>query len=156
MACAITLYGTVSHELAYLGVPSIAAGHNPHVCYSFCHTAHDLEEYSRLILDYRRLPRSVERLRQESLEFYCMHNLAATPDEASLRQAVVRFRMLVIGQGWLRDGADFLAFVRDLDGQPAFHRACLELTAQLADGDNDPASMGRCTMEQAACTPINY
>jgi hypothetical protein len=156
MACAITLYGTVSHELAYLGVPSIAAGHNPHVCYSFCHTAHDLEEYSRLILDYRRLPRSVERLRQESLEFYCMHNLAATPDEASLRQAVVRFRMLVIGQGWLRDGADFLAFVRDLDGQPAFHRACLELSAQLADGDNDPASMGRCTMEQAACTPINY
>jgi hypothetical protein len=151
MACAVTLYGTVSHELAYLGVPSIAAGHNPHISYSFCHTARNRDEYSRLILAYQSLPRSVERLRQESLEFYCMHNLAATPEQTSLREAVMRFRMLAISQGgWLRDGADFLAFMQDLDSQPAFHRACLELAAQVADARGDPASLTG-ALSDAAC-----
>jgi hypothetical protein len=30
IACAVTVYGTVAHEMAFLGIPSIAAGHNPH------------------------------------------------------------------------------------------------------------------------------
>jgi hypothetical protein len=138
MACAVTLYGSVAHEMAYLGVPSIAAGHNPHISYTFCHTARDRGEYSRLILNYRSLPRSPERLRQESLEFYCMHNLALTAEQASLREAVIRFRTLAINKGgWLHDGADFLAFMRDLDHQPAFHQACRELAAQLADDPRD-------------------
>jgi hypothetical protein len=138
MGCAVTIYGTVAHELAYLGVPSIAAGDNPHLSFDFCHTARNRDEYSRLILDYRNLPRSPEKLRRESLEFYYMHNLGLTQEEARLQEAVIRFRTLVnTCGGWLRNGADFLEFNRNLRGQPAFDHACRELARQAASSQGD-------------------
>jgi hypothetical protein len=134
IACAVTIYGTVAHEMAYLGVPSIAAGHNPHVGFSFCHTAQNRDEYDRLILNYRNLPRSPERLHRESLEFYCMHNLADAGDEQSLRNTVIRFRMQVINKGgWVYDGNDFLSFSQQLTAEPAFHKACRKMAAHLCD-----------------------
>jgi hypothetical protein len=135
MACAVTIYGSVAHEMAYLGVPSIAAGHNPHISYPFCHTARDRDEYSRLIIDYRNLSHPPEELRQESLEFYCMHNLSGTRQQTDLQEAVIRFRILVTSQGgWLRNRTDFLDFMQGLNGQPAFHQACAELAAHLLEG----------------------
>ncbi len=133
MACAVTIYGTVAHEMAYLGIPSITAGHNPHIGFSFCHTAHSRDEYGELILNYRNLAHSPEKLRRESLEFYCMHNLAGGPEEASLREALIRFRMLVINKGgWLRDPADFSSFAAALRADPAFRRACKQLGRAIA------------------------
>jgi hypothetical protein len=134
MACAVTVYGTVAHEMAYLGIPSIAAGHNPHISFSMCNTAHSRDEYARLILNYRNLSHVLERLRRESLEFYCMHNLADAPDEVSLREVLIRFRTRVINEGgYLHDGADFLAFAKELTEAPAFRKQCRELAAHLTD-----------------------
>jgi hypothetical protein len=138
IACAVTIHGTVAHEMAYLGIPSIAAGHNPHIGFSFCHTALSRDEYGRLIVNYRNLSQSREKMRRESLEFYCMQNLAVTAEEASLREAVIRFRTMVINKGGeLCDGADFLSFAEVLSAEPAFHKACKELASQLADGPDD-------------------
>jgi hypothetical protein len=91
-----------------------------------------------LIVNHRNLAESPEKLRRESLEFYWMQNLAVTADEASLRDVVIRFRMLVINKGGeLCDGADFLSFDRALNAEPAFHKACKELATELTDGQND-------------------
>jgi hypothetical protein len=132
MACAITIYGTVAHEMAYLGIPCVAAGHNPHISFDFCQTARDRDEYCRLIRNYRNLRRSPGDSRRESLEFYVMHNLTVTEDQARLRDAVIRFRSLVNSEGgWLRDGKQFLAFEEELDREPAFREACAELQVFL-------------------------
>jgi hypothetical protein len=39
MACGVTVYGTVAHELAFLGIPSIACARHPHHAFDFCRTA---------------------------------------------------------------------------------------------------------------------
>lgn len=132
IACAVTVYGSVAHEMAYLGIPSIAAGHHPHIAFSISHTAHDREEYARLILNYRNLAMPPERMRRESLEFYCMHNLDATAEELSLRELIVRFRMRVINSGnEVPERGDFERFASELGSAPAFRNACRELAAHL-------------------------
>jgi len=151
MGVAVTIYGTVAHELAYLGIPSIAAGHNPHISYSFCHTARNRDEYAKLILGYRDLPRSPAALRQESLEFYCMHNLAITSEQLALRDVTTRFRTLEIAsRGNIRNAADFITFKRDLDGQPAFRQACKQMTRELGSSSSAGGSHGQDAFADAA------
>ena len=138
MACAVSIYGTVAHEMAFLGIPSIAAGHNPHISFSFCHTAQSRDEYRRLILDYQNLPRPAEQLKRESLEFYWMHNLAVTAEQARLNKSTIRFRTLITGKGgWLFDGADFVSFIEEITSEPAFNEACMTLAAYL---DREPGN----------------
>jgi hypothetical protein len=133
-ACAVTVYGTVAHEMAYLGVPSIAAGHNPHIAFGFSHTARSREEYARLIENYQYLRDSPERLRRESLEFYCMHNLQLDAHERGLRDLLLAFRALVTQHGGtIRKGSGLLSFAQALEAEPAYHRACGELAALLHD-----------------------
>jgi hypothetical protein len=133
-ACAITVHGTVAHEMAYLGVPSISAGHSPHVSFTFSHTARSREEYSRLICNYRDLPHVHEALRRESLEFYCMHNLRIDADEMRLRDLILDYFALVVKHdGFLPDGGGFLSFSQRLNAEPAFRRACAEMAALLHD-----------------------
>jgi hypothetical protein len=134
VACAVTIHGTVAHEMAFLGVPSIAAGHNPHIDFMISNTAHDRDEYTRLILNYRNLARSPEKMRRESLEFYCMHNLNVTAEESSLRETTIKFRMRMINDDdGLRAGDDCKEFFEQLNSAPAFRKACGELAAHLAD-----------------------
>jgi hypothetical protein len=133
-ACAISVYGTVAHEMAYLGVPSIAAGHNPHIAFEFAHTARSIAEYARLVENYRSLRDSPETMRRESLEFYCMHNLRADTQQRALRELILKFRALVTENGGtLRDAAQLLAFAKRLEAEPAYQRACAELAALLPD-----------------------
>lgn len=137
IACAVTIYGTVAHEMAYLGVPSISAGHNPHISFSFSNTARDVMEYDRLVRAYRTLGAPKASLRREAVEFYAMHNLDGTAAEIRLRETVLAFRARASAdQGWLRDGEGFAAFSRDLDAQPAFATACARIADSLeAYGD---------------------
>jgi hypothetical protein len=90
MRCAVTVYGTVAHEMAYLGVPSIAAARHPHVAFDFSKTA-------RTKAEYREMLRSVLSLRlddpadarEQVLQFYAMHNLDDGQDAIEARQALV-------------------------------------------------------------------
>jgi len=76
MACAVTMYGTIVHEAAYLGVPSIACARHPHADYDFCHTAKTLAEYESLLRKANALVLAdLQLVKQEVLEFYVMHNL---------------------------------------------------------------------------------
>ncbi|MBL8350028.1 MAG: hypothetical protein JNL87_06900 [Burkholderiaceae bacterium] len=90
MACAVTVYGTVAHEMAYLGVPAIACARHPHIAFDFCRTARSRAEYAELLRcatteqAYDR-----EAMRSQVLQFYVMHNLGSPAPERELRDALI-------------------------------------------------------------------
>lgn len=74
IACGVTVYGTVAHELAYLGVPSIGAASHPHVSFEFCRTARSREAYVAMLADYSSTSLGRDEMRRQALAFYAMHN----------------------------------------------------------------------------------
>ncbi len=91
IACGVTVYGTVAHELAYLGVPSIGCARHPHHSFDFCRTARTVAEYEDLLRRYAELPVPKDEMRREALAFYYMHNLHGETDKRELQQAFVAF-----------------------------------------------------------------
>lgn len=89
IACGVTVYGTVAHELAYLGVPSIACARHPHYTYDFCRTARTQEQYKCMLESYEGMTLSKAEMQRQALSFYYMHNLHGDTDERELRQALV-------------------------------------------------------------------
>jgi len=81
MACAVTVYGTIAHEVAYLGVPSISCARHPHIAFDFCHTARSVEEYAGLLKQANQLSLGdVDIVRKQVLMFYAMHNIDLLSD----------------------------------------------------------------------------
>jgi len=91
MICGVTVYGTVGHELAYLGIPTIACAKHPHHSFDFCRTARTLEQYTEYLRTAEALPISKEQMRHQALEFYYMHNLHGDADTLSLRSRFIDF-----------------------------------------------------------------
>ncbi len=91
IACGVTVYGTVAHELAYLGVPSIACARHPHYTFDFCRTARTREEYAGMLETCKNAPASKEEMQRQALAFYYMHNLHGDPDTLLLRRAFLDF-----------------------------------------------------------------
>jgi hypothetical protein len=89
--CGVTVYGTVGHELAYLGVPTIACAKHPHHSFDFCRTAHTVEEYGRYLQTAEELPVTREEMRRQALQFYYMHNLYGGPEALALRNRYAAF-----------------------------------------------------------------
>jgi hypothetical protein len=89
MACAVTVYGTVAHEMAYLGVPAIACARHPHVAFDFCRTARNRDDYAELLRGALAPVADRESLRQQVLAFYVMHNLALPPAQLELRDGLI-------------------------------------------------------------------
>jgi hypothetical protein len=85
MACAITVRGSVASEMAYMGIPSISAGNNPHVSFDTFFTPRTPEEYAKLLDNYRELPCNPARMKEQACAFYYMHNLNQTEHEKALR-----------------------------------------------------------------------
>lgn len=88
-ACGVTVYGTIAHELAYLGVPSIACAKHPHSAFTFCRTARSESEYAELLRTSASLEVDKETMRREALTFYYMHNLFGDPQQLALRTRFV-------------------------------------------------------------------
>lgn len=90
--CAVTAYGTVSHEMAYLGVPSVTCARHPHIAFDFCVTATNRVEYGEALASCLSLLPDKPKLTRESLVFYYMHNLNYGTDECQFLDAVSVFR----------------------------------------------------------------
>jgi hypothetical protein len=108
MAAAVTVYGSVAHEMAYLGVPTVACARHPHISFDFCRTAGSREEYAALLRDSRSpgfLAIDRSAMARQALAFYYMHNLNIGEDERALRDRVW-------GLFWICAGRD--PAVRDL------------------------------------------
>jgi hypothetical protein len=129
MACAVTVYGTIAHEVAYLGVPSIACARHPHVAFDFCWTAHTPAEYAALLQSSNRLViQDKKAIQRQVLEFYAMHNLALPPD-----QNVAKGRLVDLWKACLdsqrRNSWGMWAAAEALAQEPGFARFVQEVSS---------------------------
>lgn len=71
----ITAYGTVAHELAFFGIPSVTCAQHPHHTFDFCYTAESVSGYKKLLLELpiNRMDKIV--MQRQALAFYWAHNL---------------------------------------------------------------------------------
>jgi hypothetical protein len=136
ISSAITVYGSVAHEMAYFGIPSIACARHPHIAYSFCQTASSREEYKKLIYS-SRAPQNLDvmKMRKESLEFYFMHNLNLTTKESELMLSAHNLRSgcAEIDQG---DAPDLVGLIENLSSKEAFKDFCNKIIHELSCGNN--------------------
>lgn len=72
--CGISVYGTILHELAYHGIPALAAGDHPHTAFQVAYTPKSIAEYEKALCGFRKLS-LVPHVRGEVLAFYYMHNI---------------------------------------------------------------------------------
>lgn len=72
--CGISVYGTILHELAYHGIPALAAGDHPHVAFDIAKTPVTLDEYRQCLINFRSL-QLPDNAKDEVLAFYYMHNI---------------------------------------------------------------------------------
>lgn len=91
IACGVTVYGTVGHELGFLGVPTIASAKHPHHSFDFCRTARTVAEYRQYLHTPEELPLSKAEMRRQALAFYYMHNLYGGEATLALRQQYAAF-----------------------------------------------------------------
>ncbi len=131
MSCGVTMYGSVAHELAYLGVPTIACARHPHHSFTFCRTAKTQEEYRRFLQTPRELPASAAEMKRQALAFYYMHNLHGTPEELALRSRSNAFwRVCCDGSATLDQLARAFDAMRQ---EPGFGDCAARLLAPRAD-----------------------
>lgn len=93
ISCGVTVYGTVAHELVYMGVPVIMCAQNPHSSYTFTYEAKNMEEYKNFLLDFDKLSLPKD-YKQQVESFYYMHNLNKTDSEINLLKIISEFRKL--------------------------------------------------------------
>jgi hypothetical protein len=91
MAAGVTVYGTVGHELAYLGVPVICCALHPHHAFDFCRTARSVPEYVSMLRQPFNLSLSREEMRIQALQFYYAHNLHGDAGALALRERFSTF-----------------------------------------------------------------
>jgi hypothetical protein len=131
--CGVTVYGTVAHELAYFGIPTIACAKNPHHQYDFCRTARSFSEYREFLLSPAVLPTSVDEMRKQSLEFFFMHNLNFSEEEFCFREKVASYfsafsetlelNKIESALDDLRNSVYFEYFINDVSDQIISHQS---------------------------------
>jgi hypothetical protein len=132
MSCAVTVYGTVAHEMAYLGVPSIACARHPHISFGFCQTARTRGEYLELLRRSESISADRDVMRRESLIFYYMHNLDLTEEMKVLGESATALRRSC------EDGTDDLAgILGSMAGLPGYRR----LVARMCTDDGVVANI---------------
>jgi hypothetical protein len=126
MICGITVYGTVAHELAFLGVPTITCARHPHYTFDFCRTARTRVEYEEFLRDPGKRPVPTDELKSQALEFYYMHNLHGEEESMDLRRRFVEARRILIAATAADE--DVLRVTREL-------HACRALAGLLSPGN---------------------
>lgn len=89
---ALTVYGTVAHEMAYLGIPVFCSGDNPHIDFEFQKTAKTIQEYKTTLENIHNVnPYTEEELaavRTEVLRFFYLHNVYQFPEKLNETEQV--------------------------------------------------------------------
>ena len=91
----VSIYGTVAHELSYLGIPVVLCGENPHSSYSFTFEAKNLEEYNKLLKNVKHLTLPTD-VQYEVESFYYMHNLNHTKEMLKLLNILSSLRHICL------------------------------------------------------------
>ena len=133
MSCAITVYGTVVSEMAYLGVPSISCADNPHIAFEFGRTARTREQYLAFLQDHAQLPRKSEEMRREACAYYYMQNLNLPEEDRALRDHFVRqvFKMIDAYRNDAWNAHEIIVDFRDMAASPGFAKFVDDLAETL-------------------------
>jgi len=134
MACGVTVYGTIAHELAYLGVPTVACARHPHIAFEFCRTARSKDEYEALLRSATELPVDAKLMRREALAFYYMHNLHGEAEDLELRARFIALWKLCQSASSPADA--LLEALSRLRQSPRFGRSVLEMTRMNDHADH--------------------
>lgn len=94
ISCGVTVYGTVAHELAYLGIPTIGAASHAHHSFNFCRTARSRSEYLELLSDCLSVHMPRTDMRKEALGFFSMHNSLYDETAREVTSAFMQYWML--------------------------------------------------------------
>lgn len=129
MACGITVYGTVAHEMAYMGIPTVSCARHPHVSFDFCITARNKEEYAKVLQHCTEIKMDKSSMKKQSLMFYYMHNLCNGDENQSLRDAVMKFRNACAAPGEVDN--DFVKNLDRIAGLPGYKYYLFEWTSSL-------------------------
>jgi len=70
---ALTVHGTIAHELAYHNIPVINVGDNPHINYSFSLHPKNLDEYFYLLKNIKICKEKINFSKKKIYEFVYMH-----------------------------------------------------------------------------------
>jgi len=90
------VHGTIASEVAFLGVPSISCGDNPHIGFDFCRVARSKKEYRELLRSVDRASFDAQTLREQACVFHYMHNLNLNDAAIALRDEAVSIRTSLI------------------------------------------------------------
>ena len=125
MICGVTVYGTVAHELAYYGVPSISCARHPHHSFDFSRTAKTIDQYREYLQTPRLMPLSGEEMRRQALAFYYMHNIDERNQPLALKGKLTKVWSSSNGTG-----AEFLQELIDLQSMPEYHECVIDRLAR--------------------------
>ena len=114
----ISVYGTVAHELAYMGIPVILCAENPHSSYSFCYEAKDIKEYIDFLKSYDRL-KIIDNYKEEVESFYYMHN-RYLEDNHELMSSLIKLRELSINFNVNKNKEEFMKYIEDISFSRGF------------------------------------
>jgi len=90
--CGVTAYGSIAHELAYMGIPSICCAKHPHHSFGFCRTAKTVDEYKHFLEKPNVKLLSVKEMKRQALEFVYMHSYHGDGTIALNREFASYFR----------------------------------------------------------------
>lgn len=123
---AVTVYGTIGHELPYNGVPVITAGDNPHSAFNFCNNAKTLDEYTYFLLNADKLNNDISKTEIE--QFFYMHYLRAGDGRINGLNDIFN-----IGQ--LKNNKDALDLLLNREKQGDFETVDLRLKEAMSQVD---------------------
>lgn len=130
MKAGVTVYGTVGHELAYLGIPTICCARHPHHTFNFCRTARSVDEYQKMLREPFIMPISRDEMRRQALQFYYLHNLYGSDESLGLRDS---FRELwKVGSDDAADPAALSHSFAALLAEPGWQAFLLELIEDIS------------------------
>jgi hypothetical protein len=131
IAGVVTVFGTISSEMAYLGIPTISCGDNPHASFAFCQIARSRTEYEAMLKDFQIPQVSREEMRDQACAFFYMHNLNLAGNALDLRDRSIKLRMNI----WSnpdRSAEEVLADIQEFGAAASFKAFCKELIHDLA------------------------
>jgi hypothetical protein len=116
----VTVFGSIAHELAYLGVPSICAAKHAHSSFSFCMTAKTKAEYLQFLGDMRLTCFDKKELNEQAKQFYTMHNNLPSRIERDLCAAYLNYWMVASVEGNESKVVESLNALRNSEGYVKF------------------------------------
>lgn len=127
IACGLTVYGTVVHELNFMGKPCIACADHPSISFDESLTARTLSQYDKLLENFNCLVFDADKACRNSLAFYYCRNLCMTDEEQALQTTLLKYRKQLTGQPTDDLHELFNEFKQELLENPAFQSSISQM-----------------------------